>query len=56
MVDQQAPQVPEPDEVQEGQVAPDFKLPSTSGDLFQLSAQRGKTVVVATFALAFTGG
>ena len=39
-----------------GDTAPDFALRTTVGDEFRLSAHRGKTVVVAFFPAAFTGG
>lgn len=39
-----------------GDMAPDFTLPSTTGKQFKLSDYRGKTVVVAFFPAAFTGG
>lgn len=38
-----------------GATAPDFTLPSTSGDKVTLSALRGKHVLLAFFPLAFTG-
>src|ERR1700742_1644763 len=38
-----------------GQQAPDFTLPSTSGDKVTLSALRGKPVLLAFFPLAFSG-
>lgn len=40
-----------------GDVAPDFKLGSMTGETqgeFQLSAQRGKNVVICFYALDFT--
>jgi peroxiredoxin len=40
-----------------GDVAPDFKLASTTGDKqgeFQLSEHRGKNVVILFYALDFT--
>jgi len=40
-----------------GDLAPDFKLNSARGETqgeFQLSAQRGKSVVVCFYALDFT--
>ncbi len=37
-----------------GTEAPDFTLPSTSGEPVTLSALRGKTVLLAFFPLAFT--
>lgn len=39
-----------------GDAAPDFALRTTAGDEFRLSAHRGRTVVVAFFPAAFTGG
>jgi peroxiredoxin len=38
-----------------GQMAPDFTLPSTSGEKLTLSALRGKPVLLAFFPLAFSG-
>ena len=38
-----------------GAPAPDFTLPSTSGEQVTLSALRGQRVLVAFFPLAFTG-
>ena len=38
-----------------GDVAPDFTLPSTSGDKVTLSSLRGKPVLIAFFPLAFSG-
>lgn len=38
-----------------GQVAPDFTLPSTSGETITLSSLRGKPVLIAFFPLAFSG-
>jgi peroxiredoxin len=37
-----------------GSEAPDFTLPSTSGNAVTLAALRGKTVLLAFFPLAFT--
>ena len=40
-----------------GDLAPDFKLPSATGDSqgeFQLASRRGKNVVLAFYALDFT--
>jgi peroxiredoxin len=37
-----------------GQEAPDFTLPSTSGDKLTLSSLRGKPVLLAFFPLAFS--
>jgi len=38
-----------------GREAPDFTLPSTSGDKVTLSSLRGKPVLIAFFPLAFSG-
>ena len=38
-----------------GQPAPDFTLPSTSGEKVTLSALRGKPVLITFFPLAFSG-
>src|SRR5207249_788780 len=37
-----------------GDIAPDFTLPSTSGDKVTLSALRGQPVLIAFFPLAFS--
>jgi cytochrome oxidase Cu insertion factor (SCO1/SenC/PrrC family) len=39
-----------------GDEAPDFRLRTTDGKEFHLASHRGKTVVVAFFPAAFTGG
>jgi cytochrome oxidase Cu insertion factor (SCO1/SenC/PrrC family) len=40
-----------------GEMAPDFTLPSDQKDPFTLSQYRGKkTVILAFYVLAFTGG
>jgi cytochrome oxidase Cu insertion factor (SCO1/SenC/PrrC family) len=39
-----------------GEVAPDFALPGSDGKTHKLSEYRGKTVVLAWFPKAFTGG
>jgi peroxiredoxin len=39
-----------------GDMAPDFTLPGTDGKQVKLSELRGKTVVLAFFPAAFTGG
>lgn len=39
-----------------GDPAPDFTLRTTAGTPFKLSEQKGKTVVLAFFPAAFTGG
>lgn len=39
-----------------GDKAPDFSLPGTDGKTHKLSDYRGKTVVLAWYPKAFTGG
>ena len=39
-----------------GDMAPDFALPGSDGKTHKLSELRGKTVVLAWFPKAFTGG
>jgi peroxiredoxin len=39
-----------------GDTAPEVVLRTTAGNTFKLSEQRGKTVVLAFFPAAFTGG
>ena len=39
-----------------GDRAPEFKLPGSDGKEHSLSAYKGKTVVLAWFPKAFTGG
>jgi len=39
-----------------GDPAPDFSLPGSDGKVHKLSDYRGKTVVLAWFPKAFTGG
>jgi cytochrome oxidase Cu insertion factor (SCO1/SenC/PrrC family) len=39
-----------------GDKAPEFKLPGSDGKEHSLSAYKGKTVVLAWFPKAFTGG
>jgi hypothetical protein len=39
-----------------GDMAPDFVLPGSDGKTHKLSDYRGKTVVLAWFPKAFTGG
>ena len=39
-----------------GDAAPEVSLRTTAGAPFKLSEQRGKTVVLAFFPAAFTGG
>ena len=51
------PQAPPKTHLKEGDMAPDFTLPSTAGGRMKLSDFRGKnTVVLAFFPAAFTGG
>jgi len=39
-----------------GDKAPDFSLPGSDGKTYSLAALKGKTVVLAWFPKAFTGG
>lgn len=39
-----------------GDMAPDFSLPGSDGKTHSLSDHRGRTVVLAWFPKAFTGG
>jgi peroxiredoxin Q/BCP len=43
-------------ELKVGDNAPDFSLPGTDGKTHKLSDYKGKTVVLAWFPKAFTGG
>jgi peroxiredoxin Q/BCP len=43
-------------ELKPGDVAPAFTLPGSDGETHRLSDYAGKTVVVAWFPKAFTGG
>ncbi len=43
-------------ELSVGDQAPDFTLPGTDGKTYSLSGLKGKTVVLAWFPKAFTGG
>jgi peroxiredoxin len=53
----QAPAPPPKTNLKVGDMAPDFELPATQGGKVKLSDFRGKkTVVVAFFPAAFTGG
>ena len=45
-----------PKELNAGDVAPPFTLPGTDGKTHSLSDYKGKTVVLAWFPKAFTGG
>ena len=44
------------DELKVGDKAPDFTLPGTDGKTYSLPQLKGKTVVLAWFPKAFTGG
>ena len=44
------------DDLKVGDPAPDFTLPGTDGKTYTLSQLKGKTVVLAWFPMAFTGG
>jgi thioredoxin-dependent peroxiredoxin len=46
----------EPVNLKPGDKAPDFSLPGTDGKVHKLSDYRGKTVVLAWYPKAFTGG
>jgi len=43
-------------ELKVGDMAPDFTLKASDGKTYTLSSLRGKTVVLAWFPKAFTGG
>ena len=51
-----AARVQAPEELKVGDKAPDFSLPGTDGKTHKLSDYKGKTVVLAWFPQAFTGG
>jgi peroxiredoxin Q/BCP len=44
------------DELKVGDQAPEFTLPGSDGRTYSLSDLKGKTVVLAWFPKAFTGG
>ena len=46
----------QPVELKVGDKAPDFKLQGTDGKTYSLADLKGKTVVLAWFPKAFTGG
>jgi hypothetical protein len=56
----QPPQTPTPAQysadLKVGDMAPEFALPGSDGKVHKLSDYRGKTVVLAWFPKAFTGG
>ena len=52
----QTPQTPQPAGLQVGDKAPDFTLQGSDGKTWKLSELKGRTVVVAWFPKAFTGG
>ena len=43
-------------ELKAGDQAPDFELPGSDGKMHKLSDYRGRTVVLAWFPVAFSGG
>ena len=51
-----AGRVQTPVDLKVGDKAPDFSLPGTDGKTHKLSEYKGKTVVVAWYPAAFTGG
>jgi thioredoxin-dependent peroxiredoxin len=44
------------DDLKVGDQAPDFSLPGSDGKTYSLADLKGKTVVLAWFPKAFTGG
>lgn len=53
----QTPQTPSPDTgLKAGDRAPDFELKGSDGKTWRLRDLKGKTVVIAWFPKAFTGG
>jgi peroxiredoxin Q/BCP len=47
---------PQPVTLNVGDKAPDFSLPGSDGKTYSLSDLKGKTVILAWFPKAFTGG
>ncbi len=43
-------------ELKDGDRAPDFALPGSDGKTHRLADAKGRTVVLAWFPMAFTGG
>jgi peroxiredoxin len=43
-------------QLREGDIAPDFTLPASDGRTYRLGDFAGRTVVIAWFPKAFTGG
>jgi len=52
----QDPPAPAPPVLNVGDKAPDFSLPGSDGKTHSLADLKGKTVVLAWFPKAFTGG
>ena len=51
-----APNVQTPVELKQGDQAPAFSLPGTDGKTHTLAQYKGRTVILAWFPAAFTGG
>ena len=54
--DEQAPEPQYSADLKVGDVAPAFSLPGSDGKVHKLSDYKGKTVVLAWFPKAFSGG
>ena len=52
----QTPRPPVETKLKVGEMAPEFALPGTDDKVHKLSDYKGKTVVLAWFPAAFTGG